>query len=123
MNNTLGMIGLGNAGSALASALSGRIALVGYDASPARREVVSKLDLLWADSVAEVGDKADIVLLSLPRPEISRAVVGELLALENRPSTVIETSTITPKTARELGAACAAQGIAFVDAAIGGGDG
>ena len=29
MNNTLGMIGLGNAGSALASALSGRIPLVG----------------------------------------------------------------------------------------------
>lgn len=121
MNNTLGMIGLGNAGSALASALSGRITLVGFDASPARRDVISKLDLLWADSVAEVGGKADIVLLSLPRPEISRAVVGELLALDNGPATVIETSTITPKTARELGAACAEQGIAFVDAAIGGG--
>lgn len=121
MNNSLGMIGLGNAGSALASALSGRITLVGYDASPARRDVVSKLDLLWADSVAEVGEKADIILLSLPRPEISRAVVGELLALDNGPATVIETSTITPKTARELGAACAEQGVAFVDAAIGGG--
>ena len=121
MNNTLGMIGLGNAGSALASALSGRIALVGHDVSPARREAVAALDLLWAESVREVGEKADIVLLSLPKPEISRAVVGELLALEKRPSAVIETSTITPKTARELGEACAAQGVAFVDAAIGGG--
>ena len=38
MNNTLGMIGLGNAGSALASALSGRIPLVGYDADSKRRD-------------------------------------------------------------------------------------
>lgn len=121
MNNTLGMIGLGNAGSALASALSGRIALVGYDANPARRDAVSALDLLWVDSVQAVAEKADIVLLSLPKPEISRAVLGALMALENRPSTVIETSTITPKTARELGDACAAKGVAFVDAAIGGG--
>jgi 3-hydroxyisobutyrate dehydrogenase len=121
MSNTLGMIGLGNAGSALASALSGRIPLVGFDANPARKDVVSSLDLNWADSVVAVGETADIVLLSLPKPEISRAVVGELLALGDGPATVIETSTITPKTARDLGEACAAKGVAFVDAAIGGG--
>ena len=121
MSNTLGMIGLGNAGSALAHALSGRIALVGYDVSPARRDAVAKLDLLWAGSVAEVGEKADTVLLSLPKPEISKAVVAEILAGGRRPSAIIETSTITPKTARELGEACASAGVAFVDAAIGGG--
>jgi 3-hydroxyisobutyrate dehydrogenase-like beta-hydroxyacid dehydrogenase len=121
MNNTLGMIGLGNAGSALASALSGRIALIGHDANPARRDAVAKLDLTWAGSPAEVGAKSDTVLLSLPKPEISRAVVGEILAGDNKPSTLIETSTITPKTARDLGDACAEAGVAFVDAAIGGG--
>jgi 3-hydroxyisobutyrate dehydrogenase-like beta-hydroxyacid dehydrogenase len=121
MNHTLGMIGLGNAGSALASALSGRIPLVGYDASPARRAAVAKLDLVWADSVGAVGAKADIVLLSLPKPEISKAVVAELLGGGKRPALVIETSTVTPKVARELGAACKAAGVAFVDAAIGGG--
>ncbi len=31
MNDTLGMIGLGNAGSALAGALAGRRTLIGYD--------------------------------------------------------------------------------------------
>ena len=121
MDNTLGMIGLGNAGSALASALSGRIPLVGYDADPRRRTVVAKLDLLWAGSVAEVGAKAGMVMLSLPKPEISKAVVAELLAGGKKPGLVIETSTITPKVARELGAACDAAGVAFIDAAIGGG--
>jgi len=121
MNNTLGMIGLGNAGSALASALSGRIPLVGHDVDARRRATVAKLDLLWAGSVAEVGAKAGTVLLSLPKPEVSKAVVAELLAGGNKPALIIETSTITPKVARELGAACSAAGIAFVDAAIGGG--
>jgi 3-hydroxyisobutyrate dehydrogenase len=121
MSNTLGMIGLGNAGSALASALSGRIPLVGFDANAARKDVVSSLDLNWAESVVAVGETPDTVLLSLPKPEISRAVVGELLALGDGPATIIETSTITPKTARDLGEACAAKGVAFVDAAIGGG--
>lgn len=121
MSNTLGIIGLGNAGSALASALSGRIPLIGYDASPARRDVVAKLDLTWAGSAAEVAAKSATVLLSLPKPDISRAVVAEILGGETRPATVIETSTITPRTARDLGEACAAAGVAFVDAAIGGG--
>jgi 3-hydroxyisobutyrate dehydrogenase-like beta-hydroxyacid dehydrogenase len=121
MSNTLGIIGLGNAGSALANALSGRIPLIGYDASPARCDAVAQLDLTWAGSAAEVAAKSETVLLSLPKPDISRAVVAEILSGEARPSTVIETSTITPRTARELGEACAAAGVAFVDAAIGGG--
>jgi 3-hydroxyisobutyrate dehydrogenase-like beta-hydroxyacid dehydrogenase len=121
MSNTLGIIGLGNAGSALATALSGRIPLIGYDASPARRDAVATLDLTWAGSVAEVAAASETVLLSLPKPEISRAVVAEILAGSHKPATVIETSTITPRTARELGETCAAAGVAFVDAAIGGG--
>jgi 3-hydroxyisobutyrate dehydrogenase-like beta-hydroxyacid dehydrogenase len=121
MDNTLGIIGLGNAGSALAAALSGRRPLIGYDANPDRRGVTAKHDLVWAGSAAEVGAKADTVLLSLPLPEISKAVVAELLAGGKRPRTLIETSTITPKVACELGAACRAAGVAFVDAAIAGG--
>lgn len=121
MTIKLGLIGLGNAGSALASALSGRLPLVGHDADPARRAAVAGLDLVWAESAAAVGASADIVLLSLPKPDISKAVVADLLAGSKRPGTVIETSTITPKVARELGAACEAAGVAFVDAAIGGG--
>jgi 3-hydroxyisobutyrate dehydrogenase-like beta-hydroxyacid dehydrogenase len=121
MSNTLGIIGLGNAGSALANALSGRVPLVGYDANPARRDAVAKLDLTWAESVSDVAAASGTVLLSLPRPDISRAVVAEILGADRKPGTVIETSTITPRTARELGEACAAAGVAFVDAAIGGG--
>jgi len=121
MNDTIGMIGLGNAGSALANALSGKRPLVGYDADPKRRDAVDGLDLEWLGSEDAVAERAGTVLLSLPKPEISRDVVAKIAAVENRPESVVETSTITPKTAQELAAVCAAAGIGFVDAAIAGG--
>jgi 3-hydroxyisobutyrate dehydrogenase-like beta-hydroxyacid dehydrogenase len=121
MNDTIGMIGLGNAGSALASALSGQRPRVGQDVSPARRGVVPGLDLHWVDSVAEAAYAAETVLLSLPRPEASAAVVTELIGSDRPPKLIIETSTVTPKVARDLGARCDAAGVNFIDAAIGGG--
>jgi len=121
MNARVGLIGLGNAGSALASAFSGQVALAGYDANPARREAVAALDLHWAESAAGVAELADTVLLSLPRPEASKVVVEELTSCARPPQLIVETSTVTPNTARELGAMCDAAGIDFIDAAVGSG--
>ena len=121
MNDSVGLIGLGNAGSALASAFSGQRPLVGYDANPARRDAVAALDLQWADSAEEVAGLADMVLLSLPKPEASKAVVGELVGCAKPPNLIVETSTITPNTARDLGAICAAASVEFIDAAVGSG--
>ena len=121
MNDTIGMIGLGNAGSALASALSGRRPLVGYDTNPERQSAVADMELTWMPSVEAVGGSAETILLSLPKPEISRAVVEELARLAQSPRLIVETSTVTPKVAVDLGEICKEAGIAFVDAAIGGG--
>ncbi|MDX1432729.1 MAG: NAD(P)-dependent oxidoreductase [Gammaproteobacteria bacterium] len=121
MSDTIGIIGLGNAGSALARALAREFPLVGYDVKRERAEAVAGIALDWVDSVEAVADVADVALLSLPRPDASRTVVAEIA---NAPSTVrlvIETSTITPKVARELAATCREAGIGFVDAAIAGG--
>ena len=125
MNSTVGLpvgiIGLGNAGAALACAFSGQVSLAGYDANPARREAVAGLELQWAASAGAVAELADTVLLSLPKPQASKAVVGELLGCAQPPKLIVETSTVTPNTARELGALCDGAGVAFVDAAVGSG--
>lgn len=121
MTDAVGLIGLGNAGSALASAFSGQCKLVGYDANPARRDAVAAFDLLWVGSAAEVSGEADIVLLSLPQPEASKAVVAELLECARPPRLIVETSTVTPNTACDLGAMCDGAGVAFIDAAVGSG--
>ena len=121
MKTPVAIVGLGNAGSALATALSGKIPLLGFDINPERRQVVAELSLVWVDSLTEVGARAQSVVLSLPQPGISKSVVAELLGGDTIPDLVIETSTITPKVAQELNDRCQAGGVSFVDAAIAGG--
>jgi len=121
MNNAIGMIGLGNAGAALAHALSENFALSGYDVDPKRKAAVEDLKITWSNSIESVITDADIVLLSLPRPEISLDVVRSIANAHSMTRLVIETSTITPKVARELAAICGTANIGFVDAAIAGG--
>ena len=121
IDNTVGIIGLGNAGSALAEALARDFALVGHDVNPARAQAVAGIALEWMDSVESVVAAADVALLSLPRPDISRTVVESIAKAPDTVRLVIETSTITPKVARELAAICKSAGIGFVDAAIAGG--
>ena len=121
MSDTIGVIGIGNAGAALARGLSGRFPLLGHDVDPERAEAVADLELDWSDSIEAIADHADTVLLSLPRPDISREVVQTIANASSAVRLVIETSTITPKDARELAAICRAAKIGFIDAAIAGG--
>lgn len=121
MNQTVGLIGLGNAGAALAHGFSGQRPLLGHDRDAARAGAVADCELEWAGSPVEVAEKAETVLLSLPHPEASRGVMEALSAAGRPPKMVVETSTITPKTARDLGAMCKEMGAGFVDAAIAGG--
>ena len=118
MPELIGIIGLGNAGSALAAALSGKMRLVGYDLDPGKRQAVAALEMERADSVAQVGAVARRIILSLPAPDISQAVVTELLAVEPPPDLIIETSTITPRVASLLDGLCQARHVSFADAAI-----
>ena len=121
MKNQIAMIGLGNAGAALAHALSGKFPLAGYDANIKRKAVVSDLDITWGDSIESAIAKAEFVLLSLPRPDISLQVVRAIADARSAVQIVIETSTITPKVAREMASICRSADIGYVDAAIAGG--
>ena len=121
MTHRVAIVGLGNAGSALARALSRSFTLRGYDADSARRAAVEGVDIGWESSLEAAVADADVVLLSLPLPRISLEVAESVARGTTSARLVIETSTITPKTARELAAVLGAAGIGFVDAAIAGG--
>jgi 3-hydroxyisobutyrate dehydrogenase len=118
MESTVGIVGLGNAGSAMATALSGQMPLVGYDVDPNRRQAVAHLALECVPSLGELAQRARVVVLSLPHPEISRHTVAELVTGAQRPDLIIETSTVTHAVAQELHALCQAHHVGFVDAAI-----
>ena len=121
MKNTVAIIGLGNAGTALAHALSGKFPLAGYDINTERKAAVSGLKLTWADSIASAVASAEFVVLSLPRPDISVQVVRAIADAHTSARVVIETSTVTPKAAREMASICISGNIGYVDAAIAGG--
>ena len=117
---TVGFVGLGNMGRVLASNLvtSGH-AVVAHDAlgperAPERAE--------YASTVAEVAQRAPVVVLSLPDGAASTQVVGEILGADDRHTThVVDTSTIGVPTAKRLGEQLAARGVAYVDAPVSGG--
>ncbi|MDB2531256.1 NAD(P)-dependent oxidoreductase [Alphaproteobacteria bacterium] len=117
----IGIIGLGNAGSAIASAFAASGEVHGYDQNASRRDDVADKGIVTHDHLGGVVSRADVIILSLPHPDISIAVTTQIMAQPIRPKLVIETSTVTPQTAIDCAALAAAKNVRFVDAAIAGG--
>jgi 3-hydroxyisobutyrate dehydrogenase-like beta-hydroxyacid dehydrogenase len=117
---TIGFVGLGNMGSALATNLAGAgHAVVGHDAAGAER---APDGVMHVDAVADVARAADVVVCSLPDGAVSEAVAAELLAADGRITThVVDTSTVGVAAARAIDARLAEEGIAYVDAPVSGG--
>ena len=57
MQTTVCTVGLGNAGAAMAAALSGKMPLVGFDTNPERRQAIAHLALGWVSSLAELANR------------------------------------------------------------------
>jgi 3-hydroxyisobutyrate dehydrogenase len=116
----VGVVGLGNMGSALAANLVGSDHdvlthdLAGPERSPAGATFVP--------GVAEVARGADVVVLSLPDGSVSERVAGEIAGTGGRRAThVVDTSTIGVAAARSIDALLVEAGMAYVDAPVSGG--
>ena len=121
MDITIGIIGLGNAGSALAKAFSKKCSVIGYDINPERYNSDNLSTVKLVNSIDELLLNTQTVVLSLPNESSSVEVAADLLMSKESPELIIETSTIGPHTAKEIDAKCKKEGVAFVDAAIGSG--
>ena len=113
----VGVVGLGNMGGVLAARLVRGGPVAGFDPDAERRAAAAEAGVDVAGDAAGVAAAAAVVVLSLPRPDVSRAVLGDVLpALDG--GLVIETSTVGPDHARAAHAAAAEAGAGYVDAAI-----
>ncbi|HLM29095.1 MAG TPA: NAD(P)-dependent oxidoreductase [Acidimicrobiales bacterium] len=120
MAPTVGFVGLGNMGSALAANLvaAGHDLVVHDVAGPDR----SPEGATFVDDVAAVARRAAIVLLSLPDGSASEAVARALVAAPDREVThVVDTSTVGLDPAKAIDALLVEAGIAYVDAPVSGG--
>ncbi|MGW1028965.1 NAD(P)-dependent oxidoreductase [Streptomyces sp. NPDC002577] len=117
---TIGFVGLGNMGGALASNLVRRgFGLAAYDAAgPA----VVPGGAAPARDVAEVARRAETVVLSLPDGAASEQVAYEIAtAAGRRAAHVVDTSTIGVAAAQSVAELLAKEGIGYVDAPVSGG--
>ncbi len=121
---TVGLVGLGLLGHAVASRLrAGGHAVVGYDVVPERVEALVALGGTAAASVAEVAQASEAVSTLLPSLRtVEEAILGPagILAHGRPGQTVIQMSTISPALTERLARETADRGLAFLDAPISG---
>jgi 3-hydroxyisobutyrate dehydrogenase-like beta-hydroxyacid dehydrogenase len=120
-DRTVGFVGLGAMGAHMVA----RLLDAGHDLAvyDTRAEAMAPHVARGARACASAGavaDAADTVLVSLPTPDIVRAVAGEL-AQGDAIEAFIDLSTTGPEVAAEVAATLSAAGVACLDAPVSGG--
>jgi putative dehydrogenase len=96
MSKTVGIVGLGIMGSAIARNLVERgWTVIGFDIAAARRAELALADVTITENIAQVARDAQIVMTSLPSPAAADAVAREIAASGQPPRIVVELSTLT----------------------------
>lgn len=116
--STIGLVGLGNMGYAVAGRLQQQLDVQGYDLDPKRREAAATDHGITAvDQLADLA-AIDRIVFSLPTPATSILVADELLPHLAAGSIIIETSTVNPQDIWRLRDRCTKYDVQVVDAAI-----
>ena len=123
-NVTLGFIGLGKMGRRIAQRLLDQgYALVAYDRDISKAKVVVSERGFAAKNILELARTADVILSCLTNDEAVQSVYAGQAGVfaEARPGTVVlEMSTISPESSRELHRLGAESGVEVLDVAISG---
>jgi 3-hydroxyisobutyrate dehydrogenase-like beta-hydroxyacid dehydrogenase len=126
MTKSIGLIGIGLMGSALAQRLIGSgFHVEGFDLDPAKRAALEKAGGHAAGSVDEVARRCDRVLIAvLTVQQVEEVTEGsDGLLASGRPLTVLCTATCDPDRIATRAARVAAKGSAFLDAPVSGSSG
>lgn len=112
------VMGLGTMGGRIAEAIAGSGHEVrGFDPSAAAREATSASGISVHDTAEKALQGAQLVVLSVPRPEhVLASARGALSAA--RGAVVADMSTIDPRTAREASTILAKHDVTYVDAPV-----
>jgi 3-hydroxyisobutyrate dehydrogenase/glyoxylate/succinic semialdehyde reductase len=96
MNKTVGIVGLGIMGGAIAHNLVDRgWRVIGFDTDPARRDELAQANVAIAEDVGQVARDAPIIMTSLPSPAAVEQVAQTIAHSGQPPRIVVELSTLT----------------------------
>ena len=117
-DKTIGVIGLGIMGSAMAANLAkAGYAVHGYDIVPARRAALKKAGGVPQPTIARVARAAQVLITSLPSAAALHAVAAELAA---KGRVVLETSTLPIEEKERARATLAKKGVVLLDCPLSG---
>ena len=119
---SIGVIGAGNIGGAIAANLveDGHWVAV-YDVDPSRTERLVSLGAVALDGAADVARQTEITFTSLPSPSAMESVAAEWLDGAQPEGVLVDLSTNAPATVRAVGARLAAAGRHLLEAPLTGG--
>jgi hypothetical protein len=120
----LGFIGIGNMGLPMATRLiDAGHELVAFDLRRESLQAIAAKGARIAHSPAEVASQCEIVMVSLPRPDIVREVVLSERGIVggSRVKVFVDLSTTGPQTAQAIAAELAKRNIIAIDAPVSGG--
>jgi 3-hydroxyisobutyrate dehydrogenase-like beta-hydroxyacid dehydrogenase len=117
----VGFVGLGAMGARMARRLvnAGHRVSV-YDTAPAAADALAEAGADPCDSARGVADVADLVLVSLPSPDVV-AAVAQQLAGGAALRVYVDLSTTGPRVAEDVAGMLASAGVGCVDAPVSGG--
>jgi 3-hydroxyisobutyrate dehydrogenase-like beta-hydroxyacid dehydrogenase len=117
----IGFVGLGAMGTPMVEALlDGGFAVLVADVRAEAAEALAERGATAAESAAEVADGAETVLVSLPTPDVVRAVADEI-ASGRSVHTFVDLSTTGPTVTTAVAADLARREIRYLDAPVSGG--
>lgn len=125
MARKIGFVGLGQMGLRMATRLVEAEALAVFDIDQTTVDKLTGKGAVALDSPQEIGDACEIVLCSLPRPEIvERVILGDDgIAQGNAVRIIIDLSTTGSVVSARVATALSARGITLIDAPVSGGVG
>lgn len=117
-----GYIGLGNLGGNLAASLiRAGFKLTVHDIDPALAARHVDLGAGWAESPAALAEQVDHVITCLPSPQVSEAILAQILPVMKPGATWIENSTLGREDILRLGQLAAEQNVRLMEAPVTGG--
>lgn len=118
---TVGLIGLGNMGTAVAERLvDAGYRLVVHNRTPGKTAALAERGADVADDPSALAAAVDVVLTSLADDEAFEGVAGEVTAAARPGTVLVDLSTVSPEASERVAAAAERAGLEYVRAPVSG---
>ena len=118
---TVGLIGLGNMGTAIAERLlDGGYDLLVHNRTPAKAEPLAARGATVADTVASLAEQVDVVLTSLADDDALEAVAPEVVAAARPGTVLVDLSTVSPAASARVATLAEEASVAYLRAPVSG---